>query len=169
MILSKQENALARSERIRRRPRTAASLAALVSAAALAGCASGRVPSDGAMYGAATSEMAVRGFLDGANTDDYGRMADLFGTADGPAVARFGETDIEQRMIFLAGLLKHQAFELQQANLAQAGPGRIRWEARMEGTRKGSVLVPVITVPDGGGRWFVERLNVDALVARPMP
>ncbi len=53
------------------------------------------------MYGAATSEMAVRGFLDGANTDDYGRMADLFGTADGPAVARFGETDIEQRMIFL--------------------------------------------------------------------
>jgi hypothetical protein len=72
-------------------------------------------------------------------------------------------------MIFLAGLLKHQAFELQQANLAQAGPGRIRWEARMEGTRKGSVLVPVITVPDGGGRWFVERLNVDALVARPMP
>jgi hypothetical protein len=101
MILSKQENALARSERIRRRPRTAASLAALVSAAALAGCASGRAPSDGAMYGAATSEMAVRGFLDGANTDDYGRMADLFGTADGPAVARFGETDIEQRMIFL--------------------------------------------------------------------
>jgi len=113
--------------------------------------------------------MAVRGFLDGANADDYSRMSDLFGTEDGPAVDRFGVTDVEQRMIFLAGILKHESYELQQANLAQLGPDRIRWDARMTGTRKGEVVVPIITVPDGAGRWYVERLNLDALTASPVP
>lgn len=113
--------------------------------------------------------MAVRGFLDDANADDYGGMSDLFGTDEGPAVERFGVTDVEQRMIFLAGILKHDSYELQQANLAQLGPDRIRWEARMSGTRKGGVVVPIITVPDADGRWYVERLNLDALTASSAP
>jgi len=73
------------------------------------------------------------------------------------------------RMIFLAGILKHDSYELQQANLAQLGPDRIRWEVRMSGTRKGGVVVPIITVPDGDGRWYVERLNLDALTASAAP
>ncbi|MBT8462678.1 MAG: hypothetical protein KJO44_09185 [Gemmatimonadetes bacterium] len=113
--------------------------------------------------------MAVRGFLDGANADDYGQMSDLFGTDDGPAVERFGVTDVEQRMIFLASILKHSSYELRQVNLAQLGPDRIRWEARMLGTRKGGVVVPVVTVPDKNGRWYVERLNLDALTASSAP
>ena len=129
------------------------------------GCSAKTTSQSGSTYGASTSEMAVRGFLDGANADDYGRMSDVFGTDAGPAVERFGVTDVEQRMIFLAGLLKHSSYELQQSNLAQLGPDRVRWEARMSGTRKGSVVVPIITVPDGSGRWYVERLNLDALGA----
>jgi hypothetical protein len=113
--------------------------------------------------------MAVRGFLDGANADDYQRMSDLFGTKDGPAVERFGVTDVEQRMIFLSGILKHRSYELSQANLAQLGPDRVRWEARMTGTRKGSVVVPIVTVPDRAGRWYVEVLNLDALTASAAP
>ncbi len=119
--------------------------------------------------GAPTSEMAVRGFLDGANLDDYPRMSDLFGTKDGPAVDRFGVTDVEQRMMFLAGILKHDGYDLQQANLAQLGPDRVRWEARMTGTRKGAVVVPIVTVPDRAGRWYVEMLNLDALTASAAP
>lgn len=122
-----------------------------------------------ASAGASTSEMAVRGFLDGANAEDYPRMSDLFGTKDGPAVDRFGVTDVEQRMIFLARILKHRSYELSQANLAQLGPDRVRWEARMTGTRKGSVVVPIVTVPDDAGRWYVERLNLDALTASSAP
>ncbi len=45
------------------------------------------------------------------------------------------------------------------------GPDRVRYEVRMSGTRKGSVVVPVIAVPDRSGRWYVERLNLDALTA----
>lgn len=164
-VIQRQERIVAGSAHRRRWP--GAWLSALASLVAV-GCASSGGAGD-TVYGAPTSEMAVIGFFEGANADDYGRMSDLFGTADGPAVRRFGVTDIEQRMIVLAGLLKHEAFELTQANLAQLGPDRIRWAARMRGTRKGSVLVPVITVPDRDGRWFVERINVDALIAQPMP
>jgi hypothetical protein len=113
--------------------------------------------------------MAIRGFLDGANANDYSRMSALFGTDQGPAVERFGVTDVEQRMIFLASILKHDSYELQQANLAQLGPDRVRWEARMTGTRKGQVVVPIVTVPDRAGRWYVEILNLDALTASMVP
>lgn len=133
------------------------------------GCSTKSATGTAGTHGAATSELAVRGFLDGANADDYERMAGLFGTEKGPAVERFGVTDVEQRMMFLAGILKHESYELQQVNLAQLGPDRIRWEARMTGTRKGGVVVPVITVPDRDGRWYVERLNLDALTASAAP
>ena len=139
---------------------------AVVSAAACSSRYAGRADPT---FGAPTSEMAVRGFLDGANVEDYTRMSDLFGTDRGPAVNRFGITDIEQRMIVLSKLLRHESYELRQANLAQLGPDRVRWEARMTGTRKGSVVVPIITVPDATGRWFVEQLNVDALAASTAP
>jgi hypothetical protein len=113
--------------------------------------------------------MAVRGFLDGANVENFEQMSDLFGTEDGPAVERFGVTDVEQRMIVISKLVKHESYSLGQANLAQLGPDRIRWEARMEGTRKGTVVVPIITVPDRSGRWFVERLNLESLSASTVP
>ena len=45
------------------------------------------------------------------------------------------------------------------------GPDRVRYEARMSGTRKGSVIVPVIAIPDSSGSWYVERLNLDSLTA----
>jgi hypothetical protein len=120
-------------------------------------------------YGAATAELAVRGFLDGAQTADYQRMGALFGTASGPAVERFGVSDVEQRMIFLSQLLRHTSYELRQANLAQLGPRRVRYVATMKGTRKGDVEVPVVTVPDGAGRWFVEQLDVDRLAGTTVP
>ncbi len=134
----------------------------------LASCASSGSGGSGgarAAAGAATSEMAVRAFLDAANAEDYDRMMNLFGTADGLAVDEFGVQDVEARMIFLSELLKHDSYTLSQVNLAMLGPDRVRYEVQMSGTRKGSVVVPVIAIPDGSGRWFVERLNVDALTA----
>lgn len=132
------------------------------------GCASGGSevnPASGSAWGAATSEMAVRGFLDAANVEDFETMTNLFGTSDGPAVDEFGIEDVEARMIFLSRLLKHSDYSMSQVNLAMLGPDRVRYEVRMNGTRKGDVTVPVIVVPTRSGRWFVERLNVDALAA----
>ncbi len=134
----------------------------------IAGCASGGSEinsTTGAAWGAATSEMAVRTFMDAANVEDFGTMSNLFGTADGPAMEEYGVADVEARMIFLSRLLKHESYTLNQVNLAMLGPDRIRYEVRLTGTRKGDVTVPTIVVPDKSGRWFVERLNVDALAA----
>ncbi len=147
--------------------RMALALCAGLVASGLSACASsgGGSASDRDVPGAATSELAVRSFLDAANREDYSGMMDLFGTENGPAVDEFGVQDVEARMIVLSGLLKHGGYTLSQANLAMLGPKRIRYEARMTGTRKGNVVVPVVTVPDGSGRWFVEWLNLDALTA----
>lgn len=151
------------------RPRWTGWVLLALATGALTACSTNSAGGTDRSYGAPTSEMAVRGFLDGANADDYTRMSDLFGNDRGPAIERLGVTNVEQRMIFLSSILKHSSYELRQANLAQLGPDRIRWEASMAGTRKGQVVVPIITVPDGDGRWYVERLNLDALTASSVP
>lgn len=140
----------------------------VVAASGLSSCASSGGGGGGRANGtpgAATSEMAVRDFLDAASAEDYSRMINLFGTADGLAVDEFGVQDVEARMIFLSQLLKHESYTLSQVNLEMLGPDRVRYEVQMSGTRKGNVVVPVIAIPDGTGRWYVERLNVDALTA----
>jgi len=145
--------------------------AALALAGALgfvaAGCGGGSpgagVSSPVGGYGAATSENAVVQFLDAAQNEDYEGMWTVFGTTRGPAIQRFGVQETEARMVVLSRLLKHRDYELRVANLAGLGPDRTRYEVRMEGTRKGNVMVPFVTVHDGRGRWYVEQLDADRL------
>ena len=87
------------------RARTAWLVPLAFAASSLSSCASsgsGGAEWSNAAPGAATSEMAVRSFLDAANSEDYSRMMNLFGTADGLAVDEFGVQDVEARMIFLS-------------------------------------------------------------------
>lgn len=114
-------------------------------------------------YGAESAESAIHRFLDAAQAENYEGMWTVFGTADGPAIERFGVQETESRMIVLARLLKHDGYELRLANLAGLGPRRSRYEVRMTGTRKGSVMVPFVTAQDGRGRWYVEQLQADRL------
>ncbi len=133
-------------------------------------CSSSSRPADAPIpgqriYGADTSEAAVRAFLDAAAADDYPEMWAVFGTAEGPAVEEFGIAETEARMVVLARLLRNNGYEMRVANLASYGPDRVRYEVRMEGTRKGSVVVPVLTVPDDRERWFVEQLDMGSLTS----
>lgn len=159
---------MSRERRATRHGRFGARAAALLLPFAVACASSGapREPEEPA-YGAATSEAAVRAFLDGARAKDYRAMAAHFGTTMGPAEKRFGVAEVEQRMIFLAALLRHDSYQLRVANLAQLGPERVRYVAVLVGTRRGTVELPVVTVPASDGRWYVEQLEVDALGATP--
>lgn len=113
-------------------------------------------------YGASSSELALRQFLDAAGEKDYARMGRFFGTRSGPAERRLGIGEVEQRMVVLAGFLGHRGYEvLREANLAQLGPDRKRWIVRLEGTRQGVIELPVVTVLSGGDRWFVEQVVMD--------
>jgi len=127
----------------------------------LAACASaGTSLPAGEVFGAATPEAAVRGFLDAAQVEDYGTMGHLFGTAEGPAQVKFGVAEVEQRMIVMSALLKHRSYTLRIRNLSQLGPDRVRFLVELDGSRKGSVTLPVITIPAQDGRWYVEQLDL---------
>lgn len=132
------------------------------------GCASstGGLAGEPADYGSPTAEMAVTRFLDAARQEDYKAMSRQFGTRKGPAEEKIGVAQVEQRMMVLGGLLGHENFALERRDLAQVGPHRTRYVATMEGTRNGTVRVPVIAVQTPDGRWFVERVVMDALTSQ---
>lgn len=137
---------------------------ALALAVLLAGCASsGGTERANVRYGASTAEQALAGFLDAANVEDYDRMGRLFGTKDGPAEAEFGIAETEQRMIVISSLIKHQTYTLREQNLAGLGEDRVRYVVTMSGTRKGTVLVPIVLTHTTDGSWFVEWLELEAI------
>ena len=141
---------------------------ALLAAAAvpLVGCASsssGDLSGEPAEYGSPTAEVAVTRFLEAARRQEVQAMSRQFGTRQGPAESTMGVNEVEQRMMVLRGLLRHDSFELQRRDLARIGPHRARFIATMRGTRNGTVRLPVIAVQTPQGRWFVERRVMDPL------
>lgn len=137
--------------------------AALALAAIVTACGGKELTRSPSSYGAPTAEQAVRSFLDAARADAYPRMGRLFGTRQGPAEARFGVTNVEQRMVVLAGIIDHQSYQLEPSRLTQPEPNRRRFSARLTGTRRGDVSVPIFVVRSERGRWFVERIDTDPL------
>lgn len=150
--------------RSRARAATALAAAATLAAAACGGGGSrGQLTQSPSEYGAPTAEQAVRSFLDAAGQEEYPVMGRLFGTRRGPAEARLGVTNVEQRMIVLAGLLQHDGYSVRPATLTEPEPNTRRFNVTMTGTRQGEVTVPVFAVRSENGRWFVERLDTAPL------
>lgn len=90
-------------------------------------------------------------------------MGRVFGTRDGPAESRLGVTNVEQRMVVLAGLLQFDSYSLQPSSLTEPEQFRRRFNASLTGTRQGDVSVPMFAVRAESGRWFVERIETDPL------
>lgn len=137
-------------------------------AAASCGGSQARLSTGPSAYGSPTAEAAVRTFLAAADRKDFQAMGRQFGTSDGAAEARMGVAELEQRMVVLAEILQHDELALERADLAQLGPDRARYVVRMTGTRNGEVRIPVVAAVTEEGRWFVERLDVEA-VSGPGP
>lgn len=116
-----------------------------------------------AEYGAPTAEQALRTFLDAAAEEEYPLMGRVFGTRDGPAESRLGVTNVEQRMVVLAGLLQYESYSLEPSSLTEPEPFRRRFTASLRGTRQGDVSVPMFVVRAESGRWFVERIDTEPL------
>lgn len=132
--------------------------------AAAAGCAGGKeLTHSPASYGAPTPQQAVRTFLEAASREEYPRMGRFFGTQQGPAEKRLGLTEVERRMVVLAGLLQHESYSIEPSPLSEPDPRRSRFMVTLRGTRNGAVTVPVFAVRSASGRWFVERIVTDAV------
>lgn len=138
------------------------SVAGLLLACTVSGCASGGATTGGPdEYGAISPESAATQFLEAVRRNDYRSMGHLFGTPEGPAERSLGRVEVEQRMFVLASILQHRSFSI-RPNPLSGEEGRVQLLAEMVGTRNGDVSVPIITVPYRG-RWFVERIQTDPL------
>lgn len=148
-------------------PSVPSRLAVLLLLAPIAGmgCASsgGDLTARPAAYGSATPEMAIQRFFEGVKAEDYQQMGRQFGTREGPAEKRFGISEVEKRMMVLTGLLQHEDYSMEEADLAQVGPHRTRYLVTLTGTSQGRVELPVITVTTSEDRWFVEQVVVDPI------
>lgn len=139
--------------------------AATLAAAACGGGGGGQLTHSPGSYGAPTGEQAIRTFLDAAAQEEYPVMGRVFGTREGPAEARLGVTNVEQRMVVLAGLLRYESYTLQPSSLTEPEPYRRRFTATLTGTREGDVVVPMFVVRSESGRWFVERIDTAPLTS----
>ena len=137
--------------------------AVVLAAGACGGGSQGQLTRAPSEYGSPTAEQAVRTFLDAAAQEEYPVMGRVFGTRQGPAEARLGVTNVEQRMIVLAGLLQHDSYTVRPSTLTEPEPHTRRFNVSMTGTRQGEVTVPVFAVRSESGRWFVERLDTTPL------
>ncbi len=133
--------------------------------AVLAGCASsGAVLSAPRnQYGSLTPEQAVHAFLDAAASKDYQRMGQQFGTHKGPAELSLGVKDVEQRMVVLAAFLENSGYDVKAAHQQLLQPYEHRLDAVLNGTSRGTVTLPFVTVSTEGGRWYVEKIDLSAL------
>lgn len=128
----------------------------------LAACG-GRVPPPAGAPGAPASAAAVERFLQLAGEKDYVQMGWVFGTEAGPIITRFPLPEVEKRMYALANLLQHSSFEVGSGSPV---PGRIGvaegFSVRMQ-TGGRTKQVPFVAVRGPDGRWFVERVSVEAI------
>lgn len=149
----------------------AAAGVAVAAALAAGGCALGRPPA--ASPAARTATAVLESFLGAANCvatpgcPDQARsletMGLLFGTRDGPLLARDSRPAVERRMYALAALLRCDTFAVGGESVV---PGRVGDAVRLEATvrqRAREAALPVTMVRMKAGPWLVESLEVAGL------
>lgn len=128
---------------------------------ATAACAGNPRPAGGT--GGASATLAVERFLQLVDDESYVEMGWVFGTESGPVIEQWPRPEVEQRMYAIARVLAHDSYVL---GPSQAVPGRIDRAERFMVTlqARGSVYeVPFIAVRGPRGRWYVERVDLQAV------
>jgi hypothetical protein len=121
-------------------------------------------------YSAAPGGMApgevVERFLKAASDKQYGTMAELFGTTGGSILARDARPDAERRMYAIATVLEHERFALRD-QLPVPGSATREMAITVALTHRGRTIdVPFTTVPGPDGRWFVEKVDLQAVTSQ---
>lgn len=109
--------------------------------------------------------LSVERFLQAANSQDFGTMAALFGTADGPIGGR--REEVELRMSAIAAILAHDDYEIGAEALE---PGRTNPTQRISVTLvQGDNTyenVPFLVVQSNDGAWLVEEIALEQITSR---
>jgi hypothetical protein len=144
----------------------ARALSVLLAVVVMAACAV-RDPGPAVAVGGDTPTVAVERFLQLAAEEEYREMGYVFGTTSGPVIRRDDPGQVEQRMYAIALVLQHSEFSIQRESpVPGRGGAAIRVEARIV-QRGEPIVVPFVTVQGPGGRWLVERVDLEAVTDRP--
>lgn len=144
---------------------TRRSFCILVLALVLGGCA-GRAGPDGSLPGAPAAPASVERFLQLSAAQDYAAMGWLFGTAEGPIMARDPLPEVEQRMYALSRILAHDGFVVGSGTPV---PGRSEQAILFDVIiNRGleTFRVPFTAVLGEDRRWYVEQVGVEAITGR---
>lgn len=138
------------------------SVALLGLALLISGCAARtQRPADGP--GAPAASAAVDRFLQLAAAQNYVEMGWVFGTQQGPVIKQWSRPEVEKRMHAIADVLEHDSYVVGNGSVV---PGRIGYATAFRVTlQRGSrsFEVPVVTVRGQGDRWYVERVDLEAV------
>ncbi|MEQ8328933.1 MAG: hypothetical protein RH859_00575 [Longimicrobiales bacterium] len=140
-------------------------------------------PSPGA---AVAPQLTVERFLQASNTRDLDAMSRLFGTANGPigdtgstfgcAFKKMGSwfggtpcqkrSEVELRLDAIARLLQHQDYTIsgEEPVAGRSNPTRRVFVTLRQGQQQVSRL-PFEVVRTGEGRWLVERVDLERVMA----
>ena len=143
-------------------------VAVLAFSLAAAACSSGGPSSgprpSGATVGATQPAAAVEQFIGLAAQQRYTEMGYVFGTARGPLAEQQAPDRVTRRMQALANVLRHESFAMTGVVPVSGRP-----EARLVTVqlRRGrqTVDVPFTVVEGPGGRWLVEMVDLEAVMA----
>lgn len=110
---------------------------------------------------------SVERFLRAANAEDLHTMAQLFGTSDGSVLLRDRQAEVEERMLALASLLRHDDVSLADERQVPGRSGEaveVLVDLRLADEEE--VRVPFTLVRAREGGWLVERIDIEVITAR---
>ena len=133
------------------------------------------------------AQLSVERFLQAANARDVDAMGRLFGTSSGSVMetgSTFGcffkkigswfggtactrRTDVELRMDAIASIIRHEDYRIvrEEPVAGRVSPTRrVIVDMRLQG--RSVSAAPFIVVQTGGGRWLVEQVPLEQLMAR---
>jgi hypothetical protein len=142
-------------------------LALLVPALLLALAACGANPRPASTPGGMAPADAVERFMRAAEQKQYNAMGWLFGTPRGSVMARDRQPQVEQRMYAIASILEHERFAIRdQSPVPGSATGEMGLTVQV--TNHGRTIdVPFTTVRGSDGRWYVEKIQLEAVTAAP--
>ena len=110
--------------------------------------------------GATSARAAVAAFLTAARNEDLQAMADVWGTAAGPARNTIPRDELEKRELIMMCFLRHDRYHMISDAGSTAGQRRIEVEIE-NGTLRRTTAFIVVPAPDG--RWYVQTFEIESL------
>lgn len=149
-----------------------------------AACTQVVVENPAAVLGA---QLSVERFLQAANQRDVQAMGRLFGTSEGAALdtggtvgcafkkigSAFGgdscvkRQEVEIRMDAIASILEHEDYRIgrEERVAGRTNPATRVYVDMTTGQGRSVKNVPFVVVQDGGGRWLIENVDLQRVMA----